>query len=112
MTYLPVSSGAVRQIFEGSKIPEIRKTVPESARPYCVILYEGKQGKDTSLLQRARNQHISRPVELDLQVEKRIRDANLDFSDLRAGIENLENEVGRITVGIIKRQFCETPYEY
>lgn len=46
MIYLLMSASAdaVRQIFEGSKTLEIRKTAPESSGPYCVILYERRQG--------------------------------------------------------------------
>ena len=51
-----------------------------------------------------REQRISHPIEVDAQIEIRIRDANLDFSGLVAENGTPTLEVGRITVGMIKYQ--------
>ena len=51
-----------------------------------------------------REQRISHPIEVDAQIETRIRDANLDFSGLLAENGTPTLEVGQITVGMIKYQ--------
>lgn len=65
------------------------------------LTFTGNPQKDAAILQKAREQHISQPVELDTQIQTTIRHANLDFSEFWAERGNTKVEVGRITVGTI-----------
>lgn len=76
------------------------------------IIFTGNPQKDAALLQKAKELHILVPVEQDSEIAAKIRNANLDFSGLREGTENSAYRKSQITVGVIKRQLCETPCEY
>lgn len=72
------------------------------------ITFTGDPQKDAALLQKAEELHILVQVEQDSEIEAKIRKANLDFSGLCDGTENTVYGGGQITVGAIKRQFCDT----
>lgn len=76
------------------------------------ITFTGDPQKDAALLREAEELHILAPIEPDDQIEKKIRNLNLNYSELRAVTGSSAEVVGRSTVGIIKCQSDDMPCEY
>lgn len=76
------------------------------------ITFTGDSQKDAALLHEAEELHILAPIEPDNQIEKKIRNLNLDFSDLQEVTGSSADEAGQITVGIIKCQSDDMPCGY
>ena len=74
--------------------------------------FTGDPQKDAALLHEAEELHILATVKSDAEIEVKICDANLDFSDLQAVTGSSADEAGQITVGIIKCQSDDMPCGY
>lgn len=66
------------------------------------ITFTGDPRKDAALLQKAEELHILVPVEQDCEIEAKIRNAILNFAELRGRTGGLADDGGRLTVGVIK----------
>lgn len=68
------------------------------------ITFTGDPQKDAALLQKAEELHILVPVEQDCEIEDKIRNANLNFAELRGQAGGLADDGGRLTVVVMQRR--------
>ncbi len=66
------------------------------------ITFTGDPQKDAALLQEAVELQRGEAVESDTEIETKIRDANVDFSNLRAGTNDPVGGGGKIPVDTIR----------
>lgn len=66
------------------------------------ITFTGNPQKDAALLQKTEELHILTPATQDAEIAARIRNANLNFAELRGRAGGLADDGGRLTVGDIK----------